>query len=84
MSHDIEKQCRKIPGLKNEKLELRKGIATANLFNEICKMHGKNDEHIRTYLLKFELAVELKDGDLFIPAIVSEKNEVRHFFIRLI
>ena len=79
MSHDIEKQCRSIPGLKKEKLELKKGVLTASLFKEICKMHGKKDEHIRTYLLNFELAVELKDGELFIPSIVSEKTEVRIF-----
>ena len=68
----------KIPGLKNEKLELKKGVVTANLFKEICQMEGKNEEIIKTYLLNFELAVELNQtGDIFIPSIVSEKNKVR-------
>jgi hypothetical protein len=57
---------------------LKKGVVPANLFEKICQMQGKNEKIIRTYLLNFELAVELNQkGDIFIPSIVSEKNEVR-------
>ena len=62
ISHDIEKECsHKIPGFNKEKLELPKGVVHANLFKEICKTEGKEEEVIKTYLLALELAVEMKN-----------------------
>ena len=66
-----------IPGLKEEKSELKKGIVQTNLFQKICTTQEKKEEHIKTYLVNFKLAVELKNGQLFIPSIVSDKNEVK-------
>ena len=75
ISQDIEEQCSKI--LKKEKNELKKGVVAATLFNEICNMHGKDSKVIKSYLLKFDLAVELQSGlEIFIPSLVSENNEV--------
>ena len=66
-----------IPGLKVEKSELKKGIVKTNLFQKICTTQEKKEELIRTYLRNFELAVELKNGQLFIPSIVSDRDEVK-------
>ena len=64
--------CSKISGLKDEEHALKLGIVGAKLFAKLCLKDGKQEELIRSYLLKFGLAVELKDGKLFIPSIVSE------------
>ena len=77
ISHDIEKDCSKIPGLKKEKLELLKGVVHADLFKKICEKKGKEEKVIKRYLLALKLGVELKDSQIFIPAIVSGGNKVR-------
>ena len=45
----------------------------SNLFKKICEFHGKDDELIKNYLLKFKLAVKIDDDELFIPSLVSGK-----------
>ena len=73
----MENLCNyEIDGLSKEKLQLKKGIIGKDLFKEICKTQKKNEELIRTYLLNFKLAVELDNGQLFIPSIVSDRKEV--------
>ena len=72
--HDLQDVCSKIPGLKKEKLKLKLGIVGAKLFAKLCSNDGKQKDLIQSYLLKFGLAVKLKDGNIFIPSIVSEDN----------
>ena len=59
--------------------ELKKGMVSQDLFLELCKKGGKEKEAmtLRKYLFALGLAVELKDGQMFIPALVSDENEVR-------
>jgi hypothetical protein len=84
ISHDIQETCQKH---KNGKLfsctqdiesKLKKGLVTEKLFNEIFKLSGKEAEakKIKDYLLALNLAVDMENGQLFIPSLVSDNNEV--------
>ena len=70
--HDLKDACSKICGLKDKKRDLKLGIVGPKLFAKLCSNDGKQKDLIRSYLLKFGLAVPLKDDKLFIPSIVSE------------
>ena len=74
ISHDVKDVCkRKIKANRDEKRSLQNGKISANLFKKICEYHGKDDELIKNYLLKFQLAVKIDDDELFIPSLVSGK-----------
>ena len=51
---------------------------TERLFNEIFKLSGREAEakKIKDYLLALNLAVDMENGQLFIPSLVSDNNEV--------
>ena len=84
ISHDIHDRISDIhvKGISDsEKTSAGKGLVSAQLFREICKDEEKSVT-VRTYLLALDLAVELTDGNLFIPSIVSDRNEVNHIHKR--
>ena len=59
--------------LNQDQAEIQNGVIRDSLFKKLC---GKEHTLIRSYLLKFELAVELEDGEVFIPSLVSKTNKV--------
>ena len=84
ISHDIHETCQ---NHKKGKLfscaqdiesKLKKGLVTEKLFNEIFKLSGREAEakKIKDYLLALNLAVDMENGQLFIPSLVSDNNEV--------
>ena len=84
ISHDIHQKCQEH---KKGKLfhcavdiesKLKKGFVTERLFNEIFKLRGREQEakRIKDYLLALNLAVNMENGQLFIPSLVSDNNEV--------
>ena len=74
--HDVKEVCRQFPDHQSEAKLLQDGILPANLFNRICEHRGKDEKLIKNYLLKFSLAVELDDAQLFIPSLVSTRTKV--------
>ena len=66
-------------GHEMEKLDLKKGILHQNLFRELCKNKEIDDELVKTYLLNFDLAVQLNEDELFIPSVVSGTHKVTYF-----
>ena len=77
ITHDIGKNadCIKTIDL-SKKRKVRQGLIAPELLKELCKKAGTNAEDIKTFLCHFELAFPLKDGNLFVPAIVTGKDEV--------
>ena len=51
---------------------------TERLFNEIFKLSERKPEakRIKDYLVALNLAVDMENGELFIPSLVSDNNEV--------
>ena len=51
---------------------------TERLFNEIFKLSGREPEakKIKNYFVALDLAVDMENGELFIPSLVSDNNEV--------
>ena len=77
----MKEVCKKFPDYQTEAKELNNGVLPANLFKKICEHHGKDEKLIRNYLLKFEFAVELEDGKLFIPSLVPGRTKVKQNMI---
>ena len=88
ISHDIHQTCEEHKKGKlfhcGEDIEskLKKGFVTERLFNEIFKWSGREPEakKIKDYLVALNLAedMENENGQLFIPSLVSDNNEVNH------
>ena len=66
-----------VKGFEKEKLDVPKGILHQDLFRELCKNQKIDDKLVKTYLLNFDLAVELSEDKLFIHSVVSENKD--HF-----
>ena len=61
-----------------EKEELKKGFVSPVLFEQLCKvgLMEKEGKTLKRYLLALDLAVELQNGTLFIPSLVSGEKDV--------
>ena len=61
-----------------EKRKIRQGLLTRDMFKRLCHRGGKGpeEENLRNYILALNLAVELNDGEIFIPSIVANDNKV--------
>ena len=61
-----------------EKRKIRQGLLTRDMFKRLCDRGGKGgeEENLRNYILALNLAVELNDGEIFIPSIVANDNKV--------
>ena len=68
---------------------MKKGLVSKELFKELCEKGGvKEADTLRRYCIELELAVNLDDGNLFIPALASDKevhwqNFVAYFYLSL-
>ena len=84
ISHDIHETCQELKKGKLDKCrqdiesKLKKGFVTERLFNEIFKLNGREPEakKIKNYLVALDLAVDMENGELFIPSLVSDNNKV--------
>ena len=63
-----------------EKRCIKNGILTRDMFQRLCREQDGQlgEEDLKSYLLELDLAVEMKNEELFIPALVSDANKV-HF-----
>ena len=61
---------------ESEKTEVNHGLISPDVLSKICDEVEQDEEKIRDLLCHFELAAPLKDGELFIPSIVSGLDEV--------
>ena len=65
----------------NDKKEIKnKGMMSADVFGELCKEKTEEEiKNIKAYMLALGLAVETvetRNGQIFIPCLASDINEV--------
>ena len=69
-------------------MKLKKGMVSKDIFLELCRIAGNDEskaENIRSYLLALCLSVETTEGQLFIPSLVSDENNVKEVsFVRFL
>ena len=71
ISHKSAQNCSKV----KDRDAMKKGLVSQELFRELCEKGGVRDKDtLRRYCLELELAVNLEDGNLFIPALASDKE----------
>ena len=76
VSHNVDQNVRAV----KDRVNLKKGLISSKVFDELCRFHGREmeAENIKNYMLALGIAVETKDELIFVPALVSDENKVKH------